>query len=116
MNKCLLLIVAILFFVCQSGEEAVNIPYNAQGDLAGEIGYDSAIINVRLTEKAERNPTTQYYTWDDGHVYVPYRKDMSENVPGAAGWARVLYGTDSTLSSFQKTGWKKAVKEHVFTL
>jgi phosphodiesterase/alkaline phosphatase D-like protein len=116
MKKCLLWMGAMIFFGCQSGEESVNIPYNAQGDLAGEIGYDSAIINVRLTEKAKRNPTTRYYTWEDGHVYVPYRKDMSENVPGAAGWARVLYGFDSTLNTVQKTGWKKAVKEHDFNV
>ncbi len=105
----------LLLFRCEQ-KPPQPLPFNAQGDLVGEVTRNSAIINTRLTKHAERNPTTSFYRWDDGHVYEPYREDMSENVPGMSGWARIQYSTDSTLQNANVTAWKLAEQEHDFNV
>jgi phosphodiesterase/alkaline phosphatase D-like protein len=116
MKKLFFIILSLAFLWGCSSDPTIELPFNAQGDLAGEITSTSAIINTRLTQNAERNPTTKYYTWEDGHVYVPYSVDMSENVPGKAGWARIWYSSDSMLKEAKKTDWKYAEMDHDYNV
>jgi alkaline phosphatase D len=106
----------ILFSVSCDEKPSEPLPYNAQGDLAGEVTNHSAIIKTRLTRNAHRNPTTTYYTKNSGRVYVSYSEDMSENVPGTTGWARIWYGSDSSMQYVKVTPWKEAEQEHDYYL
>jgi len=100
---------ALVPYLADSSQE--KMPYNAQGELVGEVTCDSAIVRARLTLRPERNPIT-----DAGMggrlVWVPWAPNISEGVPGKEGWVRVHYGTKPALSDARATAWAKAEKEN----
>ena len=108
----LFLFIALMLLGCQQQQSNEPLPYNAQGDLAGEVTSNSAIIKTRLTKSPERNATTKFYRKSDGRVYEPYAENMSENVPGTEGWTRIWFSYDSLLQNASITEWKQAKKDH----
>lgn len=91
-------------------------PYNAQGEIAGEVTDSSVIIHTRTTLKPERNPTTKWWAWDDPFEALPYSQDLPEEVPGREGRVRILYSSDPKMDVIQKTPWKNAVAENDFNV
>ena len=93
---------------------AEHPPFNAQGEIVGEVSFNSVIIHTRLTLNTERNPTTK--TWGKGEYdWLPYSPDLPEEVPGCEGWVRILFGNDKDLQVMRKTEWKHATTNHDFT-
>lgn len=96
---------------CLADSAKEELPYNAQGELVGEVTCNSAIVRARLTLRPERNPIT--HAWNKkGAVWLPWSPDISEGVPGREGWVRIHYGAKPDLADAQVTAWAKAEKQH----
>ena len=83
----------MIFYGCQ---RPVSQIYLGMGAKAGEITDTSVIIHVRLTE-------------------IP-AQDSKGRVPGKAGKARLVYGTDSALKNPGTTDWKRVDKSGDFSV
>ena len=107
----------IFIFALIAVSEALNaeqLPFNAQGEIAGEVSFNSVIIHTRLTLNPERNPTTN--TWGKSeYEWLPYSPDLSEEAPGREGWVCILFGEDKDLQVVRKTEWKHVTANHDFT-
>jgi len=89
----------------------------ATGVKVGEVTDTSAIVWMRVTEKAERRA--------DGVVRrgrakeaLPSElrpKDLEGSVPGAPGRVRLRYGTGDDLAGAKQTGWADVSAEDDFT-
>jgi len=110
--KVLVFVVALVGAFASPAEE---LPYNAQGELAGEVTSSSAILRARLTLHPERNPMTDVWKTRKPE-WVPWSPNISEGVPGKEGWLRVHYGTKPHFSDAQVTAWLKAEKEHDYSV
>lgn len=101
-------------------------PYNAGGELVGEVTHDSALVQTRLTEKAVRN-NGGYVPPGSRHgmrpeelkaIKLPEGMPISElegAVPGKAGRVRLVYATDAQLTKATATEWAQAGPEKDFT-
>ncbi|MEE9240465.1 MAG: PhoD-like phosphatase N-terminal domain-containing protein, partial [bacterium] len=95
----------------------VNESRQATGVKVGEVTDTSAIVWMRVTEKAERRA--------DGVVRrgrvkeaLPSElrpKDLEGSVPGAPGRVRVRYGAGEDLSNREQTDWADVSAEDDFT-
>ncbi len=103
--------VCLLGFACGFAQATEELPYNAQGELVGEVTCDSAIVRTRLTLRSERNPITDLFE-KARSSQVPWSPDLSEGVPGKEGWIRVHYGTDRNVSDTKATAWAGAKREN----
>ena len=93
----------IPFFVA-AVSVAEEPPFNAQGELVGEVTPTTAILRARLTLRPERNPLSD--VWKTGQpAWVAWTPDISEDVPGKEGAVRVHYGTKSDMSDARTTDW-----------
>ncbi|MEA1997557.1 MAG: alkaline phosphatase D family protein [Gemmatimonadota bacterium] len=73
-----------------------GIPFNAMGEIAGEVGPHSVILKTRLTEVAER--------------------DSLGYVPGAAGWVSFEVSGAEDFSQSWFTSWLEAVEKRDYNV
>jgi phosphodiesterase/alkaline phosphatase D-like protein len=90
-------------------------PYNAQGEITGEVTSTSVIIHTRLTLHPERNKTIKTYKRSEFEV-VEYSPDMSEEVVGKSGWVRILISQDSLMQTVRKLLWRYAGKRRDYAV
>lgn len=69
-------------------------PYNAMGEMAGEVGPHSVILQTRLTEAATR--------------------DTAGAMPGAGGWVCFEISSVDDFSQARFTAWRQALEENDF--
>jgi len=102
-----LLVCCFVLVACVAYPGEQELPYNAQGELVGEVTCNSAIVRARLTLRPERNPISEI--WKKSRAFwVAWSPDISEGVPGKEGWVRVHYGTKPGLSNAKVTPWARA--------
>jgi alkaline phosphatase D len=90
--RILLAIAMLIITVCISAQRLVAADlYLGSGVKAGEITDQSAIVLVRLTATSGQ--------------------DAEGLIPGEAGQARILFGTDQTMREARATEWKTAKAE-----
>lgn len=111
--KRILMVFCVLFFQCESLTDS-DVPYNAQGELVGEVTDTSAIVMTRLTLREHRNPTTQWWTtmWDTSggertRITMDWHPDITEGVPGREGFTRLHYSLQPDCSQPLSTAWQK---------
>jgi alkaline phosphatase D len=109
------LVMAAVLALAFDRHPAEEPPFNAQGEIVGEVTSNSAIIHTRLTLKPEPNPITQWWRIREIEV-LPYSVDLPGEVEGREGWARIHYGADASLATVNKTTWKHAAARDDFTL
>jgi alkaline phosphatase/alkaline phosphatase D len=90
-----LLTIAFVLISAQAGSRALaGLPFNALGELTGEVGPNSAILQTRLTADAEL--------------------DTTGDVAGAEGWACFEIAARENFSDSWCTSWQKAVEKSDF--
>lgn len=97
------------------GQAASAQPFQATGVKVGEVTENSAIVWVRLTERAERNPgdpgkLTKQHPGDEASVHA-----LPGECPGSAGQVRLTYGTQEDVSGAITTAWASVSAEADFT-
>ncbi len=85
------LIFSALVLALSAGDSAAALPYNALGELTGEVSPGSAILQTRLTASATL--------------------DSTGDVAGAAGWARFEISSRDDFSASWTTAWQRARAE-----
>ena len=90
MKKLLLAIMVLSPVISLYGES----PYNAMGEMAGEVGPHSAILKTRLTAQATR--------------------DTAGAVPGKEGWACFEISSVEDFSRSRFTAWRQGLEENDF--
>ena len=89
----------------------------ATGVKVGEVTDTSAIVWMRVTEKAERRPDGVVRRGRAREELGPELrpKDLEGSVPGAPGRVRLRYGTGDDLAGARQTGWADVLAEDDFT-
>jgi len=88
-----LLIFFLIFLPASLRPPTERIPYNAQGEMTGEVTAHSAILQTRLTSN-------------------PSRKGEDGEVPGATGWARFEISRFEDFSQARFSAWQEALAEN----
>ena len=89
----------------------------ATGVKVGEVTDTSAIVWMRVTERAERRADGVVRRGRAREELGPELrpKDLEGSVPGAPGRVRLRYGTGDDLAGAQQTGWADVSAEDDFT-
>jgi alkaline phosphatase D len=101
-------------------------PYNATGELVGEMTPHSAILRARLTKTPVRNNAGYKFPGArDGMNVTDLRKmpvppgmkisELEGDCPGAPGRVRIWYGTQPSLAGARTTPWSSVDPKRDFT-
>lgn len=102
---------------CGPGVTTIEESRQATGVKVGEVTETSAIVWMRVTEKAARRADgiERRKRADRENPEMLDPSTLEGSVPGAAGRARVRYGTSEDLSNAKVTGWRDVDPDRDFT-
>ena len=116
MNRLFPFIVLLVLSACGDRIETISESRQATGVKVGEVSDTSAIVWMRVTEKAERRRDGIERR---GRVQPldPELKprDLEGSSPGAHGQVRLRYGASEDLSDMVETDWVAVSAEHDYT-
>ncbi len=116
MNRLFPFMVLLVLSACGDRIETISESRQATGVKVGEVSDTSAIVWMRVTEKAERRRDGIERR---GRVQPldPELKprDLEGSAPGALGQVRLRYGTSEDLSDAVETDWVAVSAEHDYT-